>query len=308
MNQQYSAPVGVNIGIGEPLLIHYHRNTGPGLSLCGLHVADRGPVATLPVNLGTCQMCKDEYAKLPKPVTLLPEQQRVEFVVMSVGDSAVRKRESQFSPTCHNPRAQSADSCALALSPQQQGSAGAPRLFRWGQIAALVLLVLAPASWFYGYYHVLRVVVTAVACYGVWLASRQGWRRWRASCVVIAAIFNPIIPIHLSRDTWAVVDLVVAAVLLFSVVGLRRIATASTCPAVPDVPSESPQPLPPAAIEPSQSPRPPGHTVVGNSISMVYHRPSCEWAQRMSQENQRQCSSKKEARGLGYHPCRSCQP
>jgi hypothetical protein len=69
----------------------------------------------------------------------------------------------------------------------------------------------------YGFYTLLRLVVTITAglvAYG-WL------QRDRGSVVPfafggIAILFNPLIPVHLSRAAWAPIDLVVAAAFLLA--------------------------------------------------------------------------------------------
>ncbi|ESX85294.1 DUF6804 family protein [Mesorhizobium sp. LSHC412B00] len=83
-----------------------------------------------------------------------------------------------------------------------------------------VALVLALAPWPYAYYQLLRVVVTVWAVAIAWdqyqLAKR--WTPWVISFAAVAALFNPIAPIYLVREVWAVFDLVGAAV--FATFGL----------------------------------------------------------------------------------------
>lgn len=48
--------------------------------------------------------------------------------------------------------------------------------------------------------------------------------------------------------------------------------------------------------------------VVASAIRTVYHRPSCEWARKMSSRNRIQFSSAADARAKRYRPCRVCRP
>jgi hypothetical protein len=47
---------------------------------------------------------------------------------------------------------------------------------------------------------------------------------------------------------------------------------------------------------------------VGNRIRMVFHRPDCEWARKISRRNRTSFVSSSEARKNGYRSCRVCNP
>ena len=93
------------------------------------------------------------------------------------------------------------------------------------QIAAAVLLVVALAHWPYGFYRFLRVAICLAAGLLAWNAYEAKKPIWALVMTGIAILFNPIVPIWLKRDEWAIIDLAVAAVFLF-------------CP--PKVPAKSP--------------------------------------------------------------------
>lgn len=75
-------------------------------------------------------------------------------------------------------------------------------------------LLLASFDWPYGYYTLLRLVVCAAACWIVFLSFKSGssfrWVGWPFA--PIALLFNPLVPVHLDREAWFIIDLVVAAV------------------------------------------------------------------------------------------------
>ena len=83
------------------------------------------------------------------------------------------------------------------------------------------MLLGAVARWPYGYYQILRWATCAAAVYVAYNAYQ--WRKLWAVYLfgVVAVLFNPLAPIHLSRGTWQVVDpaaalaFLVAAVVLF---------------------------------------------------------------------------------------------
>ena len=75
------------------------------------------------------------------------------------------------------------------------------------------MLVLAIARWPYGYYMLLRVVVFAA---GLLLAAliyqrAKSFTIWIGLFLAVVVIFNPIIPIHLTRGIWSVLNLSAAA-------------------------------------------------------------------------------------------------
>lgn len=83
-------------------------------------------------------------------------------------------------------------------------------------IIAASMLLGALAPWPYGYYQLLRFVVCGVAVYLVYTAYnwQKMWAVWLFG--FIAVLFNPLIPIHLSRELWPPIDIICA--LLFAVI------------------------------------------------------------------------------------------
>lgn len=86
-------------------------------------------------------------------------------------------------------------------------------------IAILMLLLAIPSGiWPYGYYVVLRWVVTGVAIFILWIpsnAKQQAWLWW--SLLGVALLFNPIFPFHLDKEIWVVIDFVAVALFLVSI-------------------------------------------------------------------------------------------
>jgi hypothetical protein len=77
------------------------------------------------------------------------------------------------------------------------------------------MLVVALAPMPYGYYTLLRVVVCAAAIHGALLARTRALGNWAWTLLVLAALFNPVWPVHLGRSVWFAVDAVSAV--LFAV-------------------------------------------------------------------------------------------
>lgn len=75
------------------------------------------------------------------------------------------------------------------------------------------LLVIALLSLPYGYYTFLRIAVTGWALFLVWFEyeERSIFTPWLIGFALIVGLFNPIIPVHLDRDTWRIIDVAAAA-------------------------------------------------------------------------------------------------
>ena len=85
----------------------------------------------------------------------------------------------------------------------------------WLVPAGMLIVALAPLP--YGYYTLLRLVVCAYCCTLIYLCHVKTKRMasaWVAGLAIIAALFNPIISVHLAREVWAVLDLANATFIL----------------------------------------------------------------------------------------------
>jgi hypothetical protein len=74
----------------------------------------------------------------------------------------------------------------------------------------------------YGYYVLLRWIVCPCFAFAAVQAFGQDKTNWVWILGVTAAIFNPLIPVHLSRELWAVLDLMAAGIGGWSMVVLKR--------------------------------------------------------------------------------------
>lgn len=84
------------------------------------------------------------------------------------------------------------------------------------------LSLLAMANMPYGYYTFNRVAVTAVAVILCVIAVRADAPGWLFLLAPIAVLWNPAIPIHLDRGTWAPLNFIAALVFLGSGFMLAR--------------------------------------------------------------------------------------
>lgn len=93
----------------------------------------------------------------------------------------------------------------------------------WLVPAAMLLLAMAPLP--YWYYTLLRLVVTGASAYLAYRQYEADGRvgAWTVALAAIALLFNPLIPIHLPRHVWAIIDPATAVLLIAHLlVWLRR--------------------------------------------------------------------------------------
>lgn len=88
--------------------------------------------------------------------------------------------------------------------------------FTIARIIAAIMLFLAIGYWPYDYYVILRLVVCGVAVYGLVTLMEKSWP-WASAFGVMAVLWNPLFPIHLSKEAWIVFDLLGGSAFLASV-------------------------------------------------------------------------------------------
>lgn len=76
------------------------------------------------------------------------------------------------------------------------------------------MLAAAVLPWPYGYYSLLRVVATGVFIFASIFAFRGRSPGHGFALLVLAALFNPVAPIYLTRALWAPIDLGAAIYLI----------------------------------------------------------------------------------------------
>lgn len=79
----------------------------------------------------------------------------------------------------------------------------------------MLLWALGPNP--YAYYTILRWVVCGITAYGAFQAAEIKKNEWVWIFGFIALLFNPIIPVHLTREIWSVIDIACAITLISSI-------------------------------------------------------------------------------------------
>ncbi len=89
-------------------------------------------------------------------------------------------------------------------------------IFKISRIITSVLLILALTKQPYSYYMLLRIIVFGTAIYGIYISSKYVVRNWVWIFLIIAIIFNPISPIYMNREIWALIDISTSIVFFIS--------------------------------------------------------------------------------------------
>ena len=87
--------------------------------------------------------------------------------------------------------------------------------------AAIMLIAAVIGDWPYGFFTLLRWVVCAAA---ILVGIRAyGWQRiWAVPIfALIAILFNPLVPVYLSRSTWQPIDMLSAVLFLLAAIVVK---------------------------------------------------------------------------------------
>ena len=89
-------------------------------------------------------------------------------------------------------------------------------------VISIIMLLGSFLDWPYAYYQILRFVVCGSAAYIAYLAyeSERNWGIWLFGA--IALLFNPLAPIHLSREIWQYIDIIVVGIFTCSIFILKK--------------------------------------------------------------------------------------
>jgi hypothetical protein len=85
----------------------------------------------------------------------------------------------------------------------------------WAFVLPAVMSLLALADLPYGYYQLLRIVVTGAAAWIAYSCYGRSNLVGVAAFAAIAIIFNPIAKIHMERELHAIFNVLTAIILIF---------------------------------------------------------------------------------------------
>ena len=86
----------------------------------------------------------------------------------------------------------------------------------WLRVLAILFLLGALGDWEYGYYQLLRWAVFIAGAYSAYIVNKKHRNAWVWIFGAVAILFNPILPVYLTRDTWQILDIITAVIFFVS--------------------------------------------------------------------------------------------
>lgn len=95
---------------------------------------------------------------------------------------------------------------------------------KWLSVLLGVLLILAIPSgfWPYGYYILLRWVISFSAIYLGYKFYESKTISWALILWSIAFLFNPFLPVYLDKGIWVTIDLISAIIFFISTTAIKK--------------------------------------------------------------------------------------
>ena len=98
-------------------------------------------------------------------------------------------------------------------------------------LVGIVVLVAAYADMPYGYYTLLRIVITGLALIQVYYLFKLCGRDARSMAInlslvafaLIAALYNPVLPVYLARSEWQIINAATMALFAYAFHCNRRV-------------------------------------------------------------------------------------
>ncbi|MDD3923154.1 MAG: hypothetical protein PHY39_06475 [Endomicrobiaceae bacterium] len=92
----------------------------------------------------------------------------------------------------------------------------------WYLFIPTILLLIAICDLDYGYYQILRIIITIFAIvFALWFKGLENIKLMIAM-IIIAILFNPILPIYLDKNVWVFLDLFSSIIFLISAISIIR--------------------------------------------------------------------------------------
>jgi len=83
------------------------------------------------------------------------------------------------------------------------------------------LFVALIDGWPHGFFSFLRFVVFVATVYVAWMTLEEKKEKWVWVFGFLAVLFNPFVVIHLNRELWSIIDLIVGVFMLISIFALK---------------------------------------------------------------------------------------
>ena len=86
----------------------------------------------------------------------------------------------------------------------------------WFKLIVIIFSLGALGSWPYGYYQILRWIICVSSAYLAYFYHKSSKATWAWIFGIIAVLFNPILPIYLTKEIWHPINIIVATIFFIS--------------------------------------------------------------------------------------------
>jgi len=91
------------------------------------------------------------------------------------------------------------------------------KFIKYFLILTIFILFGAIVEWPYGYYTFLRWITCIASILVTFQAFEKNVDWAKIVFIIIAILFNPLVPIYLSRSTWIPLDIITAILFIFAI-------------------------------------------------------------------------------------------
>jgi len=92
-------------------------------------------------------------------------------------------------------------------------------------ISGVMLLLAIPSIWPYGYYQLLRWIISVTGVFNAYKSYESRWIEWSVIMIVVTILFNPLAPVTFEKGVWAFIDIVIAIVMFMIASKFKDIKT-----------------------------------------------------------------------------------
>jgi len=89
-------------------------------------------------------------------------------------------------------------------------------------MATMLFLAVLPI-WPYGFYTLMRLLISGVCAYAVIKSQNfPVFLQHKALLIILAILFNPLVPVHLDRSIWLPIDIFSGGYFIYLIMLLRK--------------------------------------------------------------------------------------
>lgn len=98
----------------------------------------------------------------------------------------------------------------------------------WYLLIPTLLLIIAVGDLDYGYYQILRIIITIFAIIFAFIFKDFKNNILTTIMIIIAILFNPILPIYLDKEIWVILDFISSIIFLISAINIIKSQSINT--------------------------------------------------------------------------------